>query len=116
MNEKEPVASADDTDQDSPPWPGDLGGVGDDEGDDGWVLPPEFDAVVAELSAAADAELAQDQPWQQLPPGAALGGTLAVLDLAGLSDYDLVECVEGWERQRRHAGGMLATVLAALAR
>ncbi|MFW6034148.1 MAG: hypothetical protein ACOC9R_03345, partial [bacterium] len=72
-------------------------------GEDGWVPSPEVEAVVAELSAAADAELAVGGPWRQLPPGAGLGDALAVLDPAGLSDYDLVEYVKAWERQRRHA-------------
>ncbi|MFW6090802.1 MAG: DUF222 domain-containing protein [Actinomycetota bacterium] len=87
-----------------------------DGDDDGWVLSPEAEAVVAELSAAADAELAVGGPWRQSPPGAALGDVLAVLDPAVLSDYDLVEYVKACERQRRHADGVMAEALAALAR
>lgn len=68
MNEEEQVISTDDAHRDSPPWPGDLDGV--DEDDDGWVLPPECEAAVTELLAEGAAQRACEGPWRQLPPGA----------------------------------------------
>ncbi|HEV8166318.1 MAG TPA: DUF222 domain-containing protein, partial [Actinomycetota bacterium] len=62
-----------------------------------------------------DVALADAPGWPGLAPGVALAGVLASVDVFGLSEFDLVEAVAGWERLAGWVAAEQVRVVAELA-
>jgi hypothetical protein len=66
-------------------------------------------------SVEGDVALADFPDWAGLAPGVDLAGRLASVDVLGLSEFDLVEAVAGWERLAGWVAAEQARVVADLA-